>query len=335
MNRSLKTTLALGIGFVLISAILISCKQEKVNISILRMEQDLFNPSTLGQPDHFLKLQQKYGFFYNSFAENMLNISEEERSMAYAPSMSKFVSFPGILQLKKEVDSVFPDLISYEKDLSSAMGIYHKEFPNEKVPAFVSYLSEFAIGNATTDTVVGIGLDFYLGEKYPLYPALEFPDFMIAKLRKEYLVPNSLKAFAIGKYESQLTDKRFLAMMLFEGKVKYFTKTLLPNCPDSLIFGLSAKQMQWCAENEQMIWAHLIEAKMLFNQDPSAFMRYFNDGPFTIANGVPQQSSPCIGIYAGYKIIEKYMHENSDVTLEKLMQNNHWDEILKESAYKP
>lgn len=84
-----------------------------------------------------------------------------------------------------------------------------------------------------------------------------------------------------------------------------------------------------------MIWAHFIQNKLIFNEDPSSYMRYFNDGPFTIANGVPQESAPAMGIFSGYKIIEKYMKEHSSVSLKELMLNNNWDEILRESAYKP
>lgn len=323
------------IYFILLAVLMISCGQKENTFQLERFEQELFEPNQSNNPNHYKKLQIKYGFFYNSFAENMLNISSEESSLAYGPSLSKFVTFPGIQQLKKEVDSVFPNMEAIEGQLADALEIFHDEFPADIQPRFVTYLSEFNLGNATTDSVVGIGLDFYLGEKYPIYPALEFPDFMVAKLRKEYLVPNTIKAFGIGKFEGQLTDKRFVAMMLFEGKIRYFMKSLLPDCPDSLIFSYSAKQLQWAKENEPMIWAHFIQNKMIFNEDPSSYMRYFNDGPFTIANGVPQESAPAMGIFSGYKIIEKYMKEHSSVSLKELMLNNNWDEILRESAYKP
>jgi hypothetical protein len=322
-------------SIIVFSSLLISCGQKENTFQLERFEQELFEPNQANNPNHYKKLQVKYGFFFNSFAEKMLNISEEEKALAYGPSLSKFVTFPGILQLKREVDSVFPNMDPFEDELANAMTIFYSEFPSDIQPRFVTFLSEFNLGNATTDSVVGIGLDFYLGEKYQLYPALEFPDFMVAKLRKEYLVPNTIKAFGIGKFEGQLTDKRFVAMMLFEGKIRYFMKSLLPDCPDSLIFSCSAKQLKWAKENESMIWAHFIQTKMIFNEDPSSYMRYFNDGPFTIANGVPQESAPAMGIYSGFKIIEKYMKENSSISLKELMVNNNWDEILRESAYKP
>jgi hypothetical protein len=64
-------------------------------------------------------------------------------------------------------------------------------------------------------------------------------------------------------------------------------------------------------------------------------MRYINDGPFTIAEGVPQESAPSIAIYTGFKIIEKFVEEEGVDSLKELMDNNKWDEILKKSSYKP
>jgi hypothetical protein len=319
----------------LVLGILTSCSKDKASIHLMRFEQDLFDKQSLASSNHFANLQKKYGPFYQTFAEEMLNISEEERAVAYQPSLDKFVHFPSIQQLKFEVDSVFPDMVKFEQQLADAMGVYQKEFPQDRVPSFITFLSEFGYAHANLDTIVSIGLDMYLGASYALYPALDFPDFMVAKLRKEYMLANTLKSLAIGKYEHQLRDKRFLAMMLFEGKIRYFIKELAPEIPDTILLGYSQAQHQWAKENEGMIWAHLLETKMLFQQDPAVYMRYVNDGPFTIATGVPQESAPAIGVFAGYQIVKEFMDKNRSVSLKQLMENQQWDLILKESAYRP
>ncbi len=328
-------TIKVSVYLLIVALLFIGCQNEVAPIKLLRFEQDLFNPESLKDKNHYLALQQKYGPFYQTFAEEMLNISEEERPIAYQASLEKFVSFPSIKQLKYEVDSVFPNLKNFESELSEAMGNYQVTFPAEKIPSFLTFISEFGYAHANFDTMIAIGLDMYLGSSYALYPALDFPEFMVAKLRKEYLLCNTLKSMAIGKYEHQLKDKRFLAMMLFEGKIRYFVKEIAPQIPDTILFGYSQAQLQWANENEGMIWAHLLENKMLFNQDPSVYMRYVNDGPFTIANGVPQESAPAIGVFAGYQIVKQYMEQGTSKSLKQLMDNQQWDMILRESAYRP
>ncbi len=311
------------------------CKENTIPVKIDRFEQALFETKENAPALHFKNLANRYPTFFHSFAVDMLNISEEEDISNFSVSLNEFINYPTIRQLKREVDSVYPDLSVIEAQLGKAMYQYHSFFPNYKIPRFISFVSEFGFANVTYDSIIGIGLDMYLGSHYPLYRALEFPDFMVAKLSSEYIVPNTIRAMAIGKYENQLKDKRFIAMMLFEGKVKYFLKKLLPEVEDSIIFGYSPVQLKWCEDNQQMIWAHFIENKLLYSNNAGEYMRYFNDGPFTIATGVPQESAPSIGVFAGYKIIEKYMQENKNISLQDLMENSNWDQILQKSAYRP
>ncbi len=314
-----------------------ACKEEKLPIKVLRFEQDLLNPNLANSPAHYQSLRAKYPLFFESYCKDMLGLDPIEGATNFSRPLAGFIQYPGTVLLNHEVDSVFPNLDDFELELGKAMHIYKKEFRSEPIPQFVSYISEFGYAHVTYDSLVGIGLDFYLGENYPLYkaPSIEFPDFMVRKLRREYMLPNTLKAFAIGKFESQLTDKRLLALMLFEGKIKYFIKTLVPNLPDSILFGYSTQQLKWCEANEGMIWKHLASTNLLFSKDGAQFMRYINDGPFTIAEGVPQESAPSIAIYAGYKIIEKYVEEEGISSLTQVMNNNNWDDILKKSKYGP
>jgi hypothetical protein len=123
---------------------------------------------------------------------------------------------------------------------------------------------------------------------------------------------------AIANFDRQLKDKRFLAYMLFEGKVRYFAKKLLPEINDTLIFGYTNKQMAWCNESESQLWEYIIEKKLLYQKNPSEYMRFLTDGPFTSADGIPQESAPMIGVYTGYKIIENYA-DKSGASLEEIM----------------
>lgn len=317
--------------------ILTSCEDPKLPLQIKRFDSDLLQTNQANNPLHYQMLDKKYPGFYKGFCADILGIDTSEWRSYFMPSLKGFITYPGIKMLKHEVDSVFPDLAFLESDLGKAMYRFKKEFPNDSVPQFVSYISEFGFAHVTYDNLVGIGLDFYLGPKYPMYkaPSIEFPDFMVSRLCREYMLPNTLKAFAISKFESQLKDRRFLAMMLFEGKIKYFIKSLAPNISDTTLFSYSQSQFQWCKDNEGMIWRHLAANDLLFSVEASRYMRYLNDGPFTIADGVPQESAPAMAIYTGYQIIHSFMEKNDHLSLSELMNLNDWDLILRESGYKP
>jgi hypothetical protein len=262
---------------------------------------------------------------------------EDKNDPMFIKPMTMVVGYEPFRQLQKNIDSVYGNMADIQVELSKAMGIYHAEFPKYRVPDFVTFLSEFGYANVTYDSLIGIGIDMYMNATHDkFYRALEFPEYMIKKLQKEYIVPNAIKAIAIGKYDEQTyKDKRFIAMMIYEGKIRYFTKALLPEVHDTIILGCSAKQLEWCKKNEAEIWTHYIEKELLYKNNPMAFIRYFNDGPFTSAEGVPAESAPGIGAYSGLQIVTKYMNLHPDVSLQKLMEDTDCDKILKLSKYRP
>ena len=59
---------------------------------------------------------------------------------------------------------------------------------------------------------------------------------------------------------------------------------------------------------------------------------YVQDGPKTEEMG--DDSPGYIGLFIGWRIVEKYMDENPKVTLEQLMQTDP-RKIFEESKYKP
>ncbi|MFN4082001.1 MAG: hypothetical protein ACK4K9_00055 [Bacteroidia bacterium] len=302
-------------------------------VELMRFEQELFKCKT---NNDFLNLRKKYPEFYQSFCTDILNIKPEFADNNFIEALQSFLNHEGIKMLKKDVDSVFKDVSDIEMELSLAQQNFEANFTGYRFPRFLTFLSEFTYANVSYDTLIGIGLDMYLGSDYPYYKTLQidFPEFLVRKLRREYIAANAIKALGIGLFEHQLKEKRFLAFILFEGKIRYFVKQLLPSVHDSIVFGITGQQLKWCKENEPQMWAHYIERKLLFNTEVEKFMRYINDGPFTIADGVPQESAPGIGVYTGYRIIEEYVKKQKP-KLQDLMENNNWEEILKKSGYSP
>lgn len=330
-------------------AVLISCNgcqnktqkeistAEEVEVKLKRFERELFAINPQHTQEGVLALYKQYGAFYRSYAHDVLNMPEDPNDSLFVKPMQQLLTYKPLVELARTVDSMYTDMSDIETELSHAMSVYKQEFPNTSIPSFVTFISEFGYANITYDSSVCIGLDMYMNKRYTeYYRAYEFPEFMIRKLQREYIASNAIKALAISKYESQSSkDRRFLATMIVEGKVRYFAKALLPNVHDSILMGYTTAQLKWSNDNEPQMWTHFIEKKLLYQNEPSQFMRYFNDGPFTSADGVPPESAPMIGTWAGLQIVRNYMRENPKVTLKELMEETNFDKILKLSKYRP
>lgn len=306
-------------------------------VKINRFDRELFAADTSNLTGELYKLRQKYGIFYTSYANDIMRMPLNTNDTLFVHPMGMLLRMKRMRELAQIVDSNFRDVTDLEKELSRAMGIYHHEFPQAAVPYFTTFISEFGNGNVIYDSMLCIGLDFYMNKRfYNFYRGLEFPEFMIAKMQRNYIVPNTVKSLAIGLYDYQTSkDKRFLAQIIVEGKIRYFMKALMPNVHDTIIMGYTQAQLNWCKQNEVQIWTHFIDKNMLYNSEPGHFMRYLNDGPFTVAEDVPKESSPAIGTWAGWQIVNHYMTNNPKVTLRQLMENTNFDLILKQSKYRP
>lgn len=308
-----------------------------VKVKIRRFDNELFAINPEQAQEGLTQLYKKYGSIYLSYARDVLNMPLTNGDSLFVRPMKMLLEYKPMVDLHRSADSMFHDLSGVEADLGYAMGVYKQEFPGAKIPEFITFVSEFGYANITYDSAICIGLDMYMNKRFAdYYRAYEFPEFMIRKLSPEYMAPNAIKSLAIQQYESQSSaDKRFLASMIVEGKTRYFMKALLPELHDSILMGYTTKQLEWAQENKSQIWTHIIEKKLLYMNEPSQFMRYFNDGPFTSADGVPPESSPMIGTWTGLQLVRKYMDENPNVTLKQLMEETDFDKILKLSKYRP
>jgi hypothetical protein len=315
-------------------------KYDSANIEpvrIIRFDKDFMQCGETDSKPCAVWLDYVYGPFYRFYMSEVLAFENLPGDSLYTRALGELTRYTAFIELNAKVDSAFANIGVIENELTDAMAIYKAQFPNQELPQFISFVSEFGYANISYENMIGIGLDMYMNQTFrDYYFALNFPDFMVRKLQTEYLVPNAIKTLAISRYEEQTDrEKRFFAMMIQEGKYRYFTKALLPQVHDSIILGYTANQLDWCKKNEPEMWAHYVEKEMLYQQEPSKYMRYFNDGPFTVADGVPPESAPAIGTYTGWQIVKAYMNRHPEVSLKALMEETDYDKILKESKYRP
>jgi hypothetical protein len=231
---------------------------------------------------------------------------------------------------------VYPDVSSLQEGLTDAFRHYLYYFPGKKVPAVYTCITGFNNSIITGDSVLGIGLDRYLGADCKYYPRLQIYKYISDRMTPDHIVPDCMYAWAETEWDfssSGYQADNVLSEMIHEGKLKYFEKCMMPDIPDSLIFGFSPGQMTFCLNNEGQMWQYLVEHKLLFSTDQFTIRKLTGEAPFTtfFSNESPGRAA----VWVGFRIIESYMKKNPDIKLSDLMTDTDIQGILQNAKYNP
>jgi hypothetical protein len=178
----------------------------------------------------------------------------------------------------------------------------------------------------------------FLGNQSKFYPALveSVPRYISRRFTPENITPRVIEVITREELFPELdADKSLLSKMIYNGKLLYFMKNILPETPDSTIIGYSASQMKWAEEFESDSWAYFLEYNLLFDTDYFKIQKYLAEAPFTPGLGTQNDSAPKLGLFLGWQIVKKYMENQPDITLQALMLEKDPQKILNLAKYRP
>ncbi len=326
--------------FIIIILSIVSCgRNDKpkvnnidINLQIQRFEDDIMNINLSDINNSVSELRDKYGNFLDLFSIEVINIGSP-KAPAYTDYLQRFVTDYIINEVYEDVKSKFSDISELRESLTTAFKYYKYYFPENETPNIVTYISGFNHSMAVTENTIGIGLDKYLGSESDYYVQLGYEQYRKYNMHPKKIPSDAIAAFAMTKYIYNDSSDNLINQMIYQGKIQYFTKKLLPDEPDSLLFGFTPLQLNFCKNNEETMWTYLVENKLLFETDLFNIRKFIGDAPFT--KDFTNESPGKAAIWIGYKIVENYMSRNKKVTLKELMENNNYQEILKLSNYHP
>jgi len=339
--------------FFLIALLFASCGRNKkkmdvsnipLTVTIQRFDWDFDKMRIKPMVEQSLALNQHYGIFYRDFVNTVVPATNIQDTVYFATLRQIFnTEYHGrhpYIDLKHEVDSVYPGKMEKQSnELTDAFRRIKYYYPNAKLPQYVyAYFSGFQAQTMLGDNYFGIGLDMFLGANSKFYPALTetLPHYITRRFTPEYIAPRvSETIIRENLFPANDADGTLLAKMIYNGKVLYMMDQVLPDVPDSVKIGYTAKQMQWCEGNKANIWAYFLQENLLYNSDYMKIQTYLNEAPFTPGLGEKNESAPKLGIWTGWQIVRQYMENHPEVTLQQLMANDDAQKILSESKYRP
>jgi hypothetical protein len=155
-------------------------------------------------------------------------------------------------------------------------------------------------------------------------------------MNPENIVPDCMYSWATSEWPYDSTGyaaDNVLAEILHEGKLFYFVRSMLPEFEENRIFGFTSGQMKFCKNNEDQMWQYLIEHSLLFSSDQLTKRKLTGEAPFT--SYFSKESPGKAAVWIGFRIIDSFMMNSRNTTIEDLMKNTDIQGILDKARYSP
>lgn len=260
-------------------------------------------------------------YFYTIFA---YRTDEQLLSANYELLQNEFVD-----TLYQETMSLIDaGMVDYELD--KAYRRVKKVYPDFEPPKVQAVYSGFGKDIYLTDSLLIIGLDYYLGEEASFRPNVY--DYLRVRLTPDHLVPQLLQFTSLKFNETKSGKRTILEEMIYYGKAMEFTSEMVPCAADSVIMGYTGKEFADATVSEGVIWAHFLERKLLYSDIPSNITKYIDERP-----GIPEIDKNCpgrIGQWLGWQIVKAYREEKG-LSITELMNETDAQKILTQSKYRP
>lgn len=312
----------------------------KVALDTRRLDQDITAIDTNNIAAGLQNLQTKYPDFLPFFLDTLMGLGIQgnynDTVQGIRLGMHSFLTHKDYRGLLDTVAKHYPDTKEVDGWLQQGFQYHKHYFPNakeRKVVYMISWLNNWAAFTYDS-TILGIGLDMFLGASYPYYKAVGVPEYWSAQLQKQFIPVAAFKAMYRDKTPFVMDDHTLLNMMIQRGIEAYYLEKVLPFVPKHIRLAYTEKQLKWCEDNEAGIYNFFITQNFLYEKSLQKVVRYVLEGPS--AAGMSNESPGEVGTWMGLQIVKGYMAQHPEMTLDKLiaMQIDE-QKILQESKYKP
>lgn len=338
--------------FFLLAITLATCKNKKnipdvsdikVRLPVERFDENFFSIDTLNADSGLNELNRKFPDLLPVFLQTIVGVTDT-------------LGIKTFIRLYKPVfdssQKIYKNFEPIQTELEKAFRFVRYYFPSYKIPSKIvtvvgpmntlNDMAKMPNGDMTPNFLgpdfIGISLQFYLGKDFSLYQNEYFinnvvPLYRSRRFSKEFIVADVMKLVSDDIFPDKSNTKPLIEQMIERGKQWWLMDHFIPHTPDYVKTGYTPEQLEWCRENEGLIWSYIVKNENLYANDPATIQTYIGEGPFT--RGFSQELSPGnLGSWIGWQIVKKYADNNSGMKPEVIMTATA-KQILEEARYKP
>lgn len=200
--------------------------------------------------------------------------------------------------------------------IAAERSAFAKHLPAVHFPAIYGIVSPYNQSIVTTDSVMLVALNHYLGRNYEAYSYFE-P--YLRRMKEPRLMPYHIaEALVMRDYPMQGDSATTaLAYMLHDGAVMEAMLRIVPESTAADAGGWSAEEYKWLQSNEAAIWKELLDKGMLKSTDRLDIARLINPAPATmsLSGNAPGRA----GRYIGHRLVSEYLRKHPEASLADLL----------------
>ena len=295
-------------------------------IKIHRYDRLQFEASALNSFTSLQKMNTNYPHATKLLIEDVLALGSVDDEKIN-DRLCAYYSDTSLVNLMLDVEDKYKDLSSFEKELTKGFVFLKKRIPSIPIPVVYSQISALNQSIVVADSLIGISLDKYMGEEYPMYKRYYY-DYQRRTMNPERIVPDCISFYLLSLYPFpwERDHRTLFDVIMYRGKIAWITEKALGSGElGAKLLGYNKQQLTWGSNNRKQFIEWVGKSNHLESTDPMIIRSYVQSMPNPF---LKDEVPPMIGVWLGMQYIDAYMKSNPDVTYEELLNNTDYEEML-------
>lgn len=301
----------------------------RVNVKIYRYDRLQFESAMLNSVSAQQKMNIESPRATKLLIEDVLSIGRVNDADIFS-KLNLYFADSTLSQLMFDCEEHFTDMRPIERELSKGFTYLKKQLPNLVVPRVYAQISALNQSIVVDNDLLGISLDKYMGREYPLYQKYYY-SHQIRTMAPDRIAIDCIKFYLISSYPFRWNEdhRTLFDVMMYRGKIGWIVRNALGlKEDDGRLMGYSHTELATARKRQTEVWSLLKDKRMLEKTDPMLIRSLTQPAPAAVVQGISLPNN--YGVWLGVKIIDQYMKQYPQTTVEELLNKVSFNEFIEQ-----
>ncbi len=174
-------------------------EEEKIEIEVCRYDRLESLYLTTGDFSALQQMNTDYPIQTRTLLENILRLGEVN-DLEINKRFLTFFQDTTLQDLISDAEAEYANMDDINKSLSKAFNWLRKNIPEIPIPQIYAQITALDQSIVIGEQSIGISLDKYLGEDYPLYKRYNYSEAQLSSMTRKNIVPDCINFYLLSLY---------------------------------------------------------------------------------------------------------------------------------------